>query len=81
MLPAPRLIVWTGDPGEDPATAGALAVISRTYHAVIDHGWAASGITAGGNDWSGWHLPDAAHVDGLVDLVLAIAPRHWTVER
>ena len=52
LLPTPRLIVWHGEPGDDPATDAALAVIRRTYHAVIGHRLVAGGRTAGGNDWS-----------------------------
>ena len=80
LLPRPRLIVWHGEPGEDHATDVALSTIRRTYHGMIRHGIAAGpGVTAGGNDWSGWHVADPELIAGMVELVDAIAPTHWTV--
>jgi hypothetical protein len=79
LLPRPRLIVWHGEPGDDPATGNALGVIHRTYRGVIGHGIVPGGRTAGGNDWSGWHFPDSEAIGGLAELATAIAPPHWTI--
>lgn len=75
LLPTPRLIIWTGDL-EDARDAAALDIISRTFHAAQDHGFA-GGRVAGGNDWTGWHLTDPEAIAGLTVVARAAAPPHW----
>jgi hypothetical protein len=77
LLPVPRLIVWHGEP-EVEAERAALAVLRRTYYGVLGHGLG-PGRTAGGNDWSGWHLTDAEAIAGLADVARAIGPSHWSI--
>jgi hypothetical protein len=77
LLPVPRLIVWHGDPETD-ADLALLAVLRRAYYGVLGHGLG-PGRTAGGNDWSGWHLPDAGAIAGLADVARAFGPSHWTI--
>jgi hypothetical protein len=87
LLPCPRLVCWHGEPDDDPATADALAVLARTYRGVIEHSIIGAGrslatrgcTTAGGNDWTGWHLPDADAIAALAGVADAIAPSHWTI--
>ena len=74
LLPAPRLVIWHGDEDLD-----GLIVIRRTYQAVLNHGFVSGGTTAGGNDWTGWHLPDSEAVAGLAIVARAIAPDYWTI--
>lgn len=80
LLPVPRLIVWHGDV-EDPLdpSGRALATLRRAYHAAMDHGIMPAGILAGGNDWTGWHIPDAGAVAGLADVARAIGPAWWRI--
>lgn len=81
QLPIPRVICWHGEHGEDPQTDRMLAVVQRTYQAALNHGLVDRGVRAGGNDWTGWHLPDRGLVDGLVQFIEQIAPSHWTITR
>jgi hypothetical protein len=78
LLPTPRLVIWHGDPETD-AEFDALAVLRRAYRAVLAHGFYNSGKIAGGNDWTGYHLPDAEAVAGMATVARAIGPTHWKV--
>lgn len=78
LLPVPRLVVWHGDP-EDAADERALVILRRTYHQALKHGMFDHGQSAGGNDWSGWHISDAAAIAGLASVARNVAPSHWTI--
>ena len=77
LLPRPRLIIWHGDPESDQ-DLDPLLVLRRTYSGLLEHGLG-PGRSAGGNDWTGWHLPDREAVLGLGDVAAAIGRQWWKV--
>jgi hypothetical protein len=77
LLPRPRLIVWHGDV-ESEEDGRPLEVLRRAFDAVVGHGFT-DGRSAGGNDWTGWHLPEPGYVDGLADTAHAVAKPWWRI--
>jgi len=77
MLPVPRLIVFYDDSASDRRP---LDVLHRTYfEKATDDGAPVQGVTAGGDHWAGWHLPDPEAVAGLARVARNVAPKHWTI--
>ena len=78
LLPKPRLIIFHGDV-ETKYEADLLGILRRTASSVAGHGLFTV-LTAGDNDWTGWHIADPGAVLGMNDVLQAMgAPSHWRV--
>lgn len=74
VLPKPRFIIVHGEI-EDEKEAAVLDIITATVSALVDHRLVEHNRTAGGHDWSGWHLPDPEMLIGLSELAMALSIR------
>jgi hypothetical protein len=79
LLPKPRMIVCHGDV-ETKHESMMLEILKRTADSVSGHKLYHV-TTAGGNDWTGWHIEDAGAIQGMHDVLVALQPpTHWKIE-